>query len=159
MLVRRDTREKVFVSLDELETAIPAQLEGTLVQVLPQGLQLGGNGGLQLVQAHEHLLAGEMCIRDRADNGVRADGVVLVQREGAGGGFNGDIGGAAGRIGDAVQGLSLIHISDRDTPPSTAYPGRAIAEGSAGQEVGQVERWLNRRAQLSCCLLYTSRCV
>ena len=39
---------------------------------------------------------------------------------------------------------------DRDTPPGTAYPGRAIAEGSAGQEVGQVERWLNRRAQLSC---------
>ena len=28
--------------------------------------------------------------------------------------------------------------------------GRAIAEGSAGQEVGQVERWINRRAQLSC---------
>ena len=27
MLVRRDTREKIFVSLDELETAIPAQLE------------------------------------------------------------------------------------------------------------------------------------
>ena len=26
VLVRRDTREKVFVSLDELETAIPAQL-------------------------------------------------------------------------------------------------------------------------------------
>ena len=26
-MVRRDTREKVFVSLDELETAIPAQLE------------------------------------------------------------------------------------------------------------------------------------
>ena len=39
---------------------------------------------------------------------------------------------------------------DRGTPPGTAYPGRAIAEGSAGQEVGQVERWLNRRAQLSC---------
>ena len=39
---------------------------------------------------------------------------------------------------------------DGDTPPGTAYPGRAIAEGSAGQEVGQVERWLNRRAQLSC---------
>mgnify|MGYP000742007708 FL=1 len=39
---------------------------------------------------------------------------------------------------------------DRDTPPGTAYPGRAIAEGSAGQEVGQVECWLNRRAQLSC---------
>ena len=39
---------------------------------------------------------------------------------------------------------------DRDTPSGTAYPGRAIAEGSAGQEVGQVERWLNRRAQLSC---------
>lgn len=37
-------------------------------------------------------------------------GVVLVQREGAGGGFNGDIGGAAGGISDAVQGLSLIHI-------------------------------------------------
>ena len=34
-------------------------------------------------------------------------GVVLVQREGAGGGFNGDIGGAAGRIGDAVQGKAV----------------------------------------------------
>ena len=55
----------------------------------------------------------------------------------------------------AVEALSLqlaAHAPnpDRDTPPSTAYPGRAIAEGSAGQEVGQVERWLNRRAQLSC---------
>ena len=55
----------------------------------------------------------------------------------------------------AVEALSLqlaAHAPnpDRDTPPSTAYPGRAIAEGSAGQEVGQVERWLNRRALLSC---------
>ena len=55
----------------------------------------------------------------------------------------------------AVEALSLqlaAHAPnpDRDTPPSTAYPGRAIAEGSAGQEVGHVERWLNRRAQLSC---------
>ena len=55
----------------------------------------------------------------------------------------------------AVEALSLqlaAHAPnpDRDTPPSTAYPGRAIAEGGAGQEVGQVERWLNRRAQLSC---------
>ena len=55
----------------------------------------------------------------------------------------------------AVEALSLqlaAHAPnpDRNTPPSTAYPGRAIAEGSAGQEVGQVERWLNRRAQLSC---------
>ena len=55
----------------------------------------------------------------------------------------------------AVEALSLqlaAHAPnpDRDIPPSTAYPGRAIAEGSAGQEVGQVERWLNRRAQLSC---------
>ena len=55
----------------------------------------------------------------------------------------------------AVEALSLQRAAhapnpDRDTPPSTAYPGRAIAEGSAGQEVGQVERWLNRRAQLSC---------
>ena len=55
----------------------------------------------------------------------------------------------------AVEALSLqlaAHAPnpDRDTPPSTAYPGRAIAEGSAGQEVEQVERWLNRRAQLSC---------
>ena len=55
----------------------------------------------------------------------------------------------------AVEALSLqlaAHAPnpDRDVPPSTAYPGRAIAEGSAGQEVGQVERWLNRRAQLSC---------
>ena len=55
----------------------------------------------------------------------------------------------------AVEALSLqlaAHAPnpDRDTPPGTAYPGRAIAEGSAGQEVGQVERWLNRRAQLSC---------
>ena len=55
----------------------------------------------------------------------------------------------------AVEALSLqlaAHAPnpDRDTPSDTAYPGRAIAEGSAGQEVGQVERWLNRRAQLSC---------
>ena len=55
----------------------------------------------------------------------------------------------------AVEALSLQLVAhapnpDRDTPPGTAYPGRAIAEGSAGQEVGQVERWLNRRAQLSC---------
>ena len=55
----------------------------------------------------------------------------------------------------AVEALSLqlaAHAPnpDRGTQPSTAYPGRAIAEGSAGQEVGQVERWLNRRAQLSC---------
>ena len=55
----------------------------------------------------------------------------------------------------AVEALSLqlaAHAPnpDRDTPPGTAYPGRAIAEGSAGQEVGQVEYWLNRRAQLSC---------
>ncbi len=55
----------------------------------------------------------------------------------------------------AVEALSLqlaAHAPnpDRGTTPSTAYPGRAIAEGSAGQEVGQVEYWLNRRAQLSC---------
>ena len=55
----------------------------------------------------------------------------------------------------AVEALSLqlaAHAPnpDRDTPPGTAYPGRAIAEGSAGQEVGQVERWIIRRAQLSC---------
>ena len=31
VLVRRVTREKVFVSLDELETAIPAQLEACLL--------------------------------------------------------------------------------------------------------------------------------
>ena len=55
----------------------------------------------------------------------------------------------------AVEALSLqlaAHAPnpDRHTPSGTAYPGRAIAEGSAGQEVGQVERWINRRAQLSC---------
>ena len=55
----------------------------------------------------------------------------------------------------AVEALSLqlaAHAPnpDGDTPPGTTYPGRAIAEGSAGQEVGQVERWINRRAQLSC---------
>ena len=55
----------------------------------------------------------------------------------------------------AVEALSLqlaAHAPnpDRDPPPGIAYPGRAIAEGSAGQEVGQVERWINRRAQLSC---------
>ena len=43
----------------------------------------------------------------QADNGVRAGGVVLVQREGAGGGFNGNIGGAAGGISDAVQGKAV----------------------------------------------------
>ena len=45
-----------------------------------------------------------MCIRDRG-------GVVLVQREGAGGGFNGDIGGAAGGISDAVQGKAVPPVS------------------------------------------------
>ena len=40
----------------------------------------------------------------------------------------------------AVEALSLqlaAHAPnpDRDTPPSTAYPGRAIAEGSAGQKI------------------------
>ena len=55
----------------------------------------------------------------------------------------------------AVEALSLqlaAHAPnpDRGIAPGTAYPGRAIAEGSAGQEVGQVESWLNRRAQLSC---------
>lgn len=43
----------------------------------------------------------------QADNGVGASGVVLVQRQGAGGGFNGNIGGAAGGIGDAVQGKAV----------------------------------------------------
>ena len=43
----------------------------------------------------------------QADNGVRAGSVVLVQREGTGGGFNGDIGGAAGDISDAVQGKAV----------------------------------------------------
>ena len=39
---------------------------------------------------------------------------------------------------------------DRDTPPSTAYPGRAIAEGSVGPDVAQVETWLNGRSCLYC---------
>ena len=43
----------------------------------------------------------------QADNGVGAGSVVLVQREGAGGGFNGNIGGAAGGISDAVQGKAV----------------------------------------------------
>ena len=43
----------------------------------------------------------------QADNGVGASDVVLVQREGAGGGFNGNIGDAAGGIGDAVQGKAV----------------------------------------------------
>ena len=49
----------------------------------------------------------------QADNGVGAGGVVLVQREGAGGGFNGDVGGAAGGIGDTVQGKAVpLHRND-----------------------------------------------
>ena len=59
---------------------------------------------LDALNAHG-AVAGFCC--GQADNGVRADGVVLVQREGAGGGFNGDVGGAAGRIGDAVQGKAV----------------------------------------------------
>ena len=43
----------------------------------------------------------------QTDNGVRAGSVVLVQREGTGGGFNGDIGGAAGGISNAVQGKAV----------------------------------------------------
>ncbi len=43
----------------------------------------------------------------QADNGVGAGSVILVQREGAGGGFNGDVGGAAGGISDTVQGKAV----------------------------------------------------
>ena len=39
MLVRRDTREKVFVSLDELETAIPAQLEALRKDLYQRALE------------------------------------------------------------------------------------------------------------------------
>ena len=44
----------------------------------------------------------------QADNGVGAGSVVLVQREGTGRGFNGNIGGAAGGISDAVQGEACL---------------------------------------------------
>ena len=39
VLVRRDTREKVFVSLDELETAIPAQLEALAKNIYQRALE------------------------------------------------------------------------------------------------------------------------
>ena len=39
VLVRRDTREKVFVSLDELETAIPAQLEALRKDLYQRALE------------------------------------------------------------------------------------------------------------------------
>ena len=62
--------------------------------------------GEDLDALNAHGAVAGLC-RGQADNGVRAGGVVLVQREGAGGGFNGDVGGAAGRIGDAVQGKAV----------------------------------------------------
>src|SRR5699024_5041377 len=39
VLVRRDTREKVFVSLDELETAIPQQLEALTRDLYQRALE------------------------------------------------------------------------------------------------------------------------
>ena len=39
VLVRRDTREKVFVSLDELETAIPAQLDALAKNIYQRALE------------------------------------------------------------------------------------------------------------------------
>ena len=39
VLVRRDTREKIFVSLDELETAIPAQLEALRKDLYQRALE------------------------------------------------------------------------------------------------------------------------
>ena len=60
----------------------------------------------------------------QADNGIGAGGVVLVQREGAGGGFNGNVGGAAGSISDAVQGKAVPPAPQR-SPPSTGADWRA----------------------------------
>ena len=62
--------------------------------------------GEDLDALNAHGAVAGLC-RGQADNGVGAGGVVLVQREGAGGGFNGNIGGAAGGISDAVQGKAV----------------------------------------------------
>jgi len=62
--------------------------------------------GKDLDALNAHGAVARLC-GGQADNGVGAGGVVLVQREGTGGGFNGDIGGAAGGISDAVQGKAV----------------------------------------------------
>ena len=62
--------------------------------------------GKDLDALNAHSAVAGLC-GGQADNGVGASGVVLVQREGAGGGFNGNIGGAAGGISDAVQGKAV----------------------------------------------------
>ena len=55
----------------------------------------------------------------------------------------------------AVEALSLelaVHTPnpDRDAAQGLDYPGRAMAEGSRGPNVLQIEQWLNGRAQLYC---------
>ena len=55
----------------------------------------------------------------------------------------------------AVEALSLQLATatpnpDRDAAQGLAYPGRAMSEGSVGADVGQIEQWLNGRANLYC---------
>lgn len=62
---------------------------------------------------------------------------------------------ADGETWTAAEALSLQLAAqtpnpDRDTAQGLAYPGRASTEGSMGQEVQQIEQWLNGRAGLYC---------
>ena len=62
---------------------------------------------------------------------------------------------ADGDTWTAVEALSLQLASatpnpDRDAEQADTYPGRAMSEGSVGPDVGQIEQWLNGRANLYC---------
>ncbi len=61
----------------------------------------------------------------------------------------------------AVEALSLQLAAytpnpDRDSGQETAYPGRAMREGSVGPDVALIEQWLNGRASLYCGEDYVS---
>ncbi len=62
---------------------------------------------------------------------------------------------ADGDTWTAVEALSLQLATatpnpDRDAEQADTYPGRAMSEGSVGPDVGQIEQWLNGRANLYC---------
>ena len=95
-------------------------------------------------QHGEQVIAGGLAQHEAREQVARDEAREPLGREATGEHFWPHAGVATERL---LQLAAHAPNPDRDTPSGTAYPGRAIAEGSAGQEVGQVERWLNRRAQ------------
>ena len=70
-------------------------------------------------------------------HGVGTDGVVLLQRQEAGGRFNGNVGGIALVVGDALDGEAVA--ADRDYHPRNGR-GLAGAEGLNAQNAGVFHR-------------------